>query len=354
MDNLDVIGEAIASGELTIDAIRALIQCAITRDSDFIKNTNASNHNLFCLTDDLPTINLLLEFGLDPNHAYKSSHGPILIPLLEAIQYFDFDIAMRLCQVTNPNVTNRYPGTAVFHLSDALVSALRRKSISTEQTHAEMRQLLSELVHNGHDINALDRMGCSVLLNPIQRNQSFLVRILLEAGAKVNITSWRYPEVIATKGSAEIVELLLQNGLDVNSIVMLIVDEYRRDKKDRMALNLLTVAIVYGNHETAKVLVDHGAKMDIDVTGEMTLWEMVTFPNKHPLLKNFKNADEEWQNNLKERMQLSQIMDAVETQRKMEALAASDLVREAAVPEAILRMIASPLTWNPKSFQWRL
>lgn len=121
------------------------------------------------------------------------------------------------------------------------------------------------LIDSGSDVNVRDASGSSVLMHVLrmpefvhaaqplnQQRRKSLVKLLIERGADVNTGDHRYTALAVaargrTKEDTEIVEMLLKSGADVNMPCL---------------AHSRTPLMLCGSVETARVLLEHGARVD--------------------------------------------------------------------------------------------
>ena len=118
----------------------------------------------------------------------------------------------------------------------------------------------------------------SLLLAAVKQNEIALVKYLLdECGANIN-DAGPCLSIAASNKCLEVVELLLNKGLDINSV-------------DHEQKSALFIACLYGDISLVAYLVENGANIDnADIVGNTPLMVSVKFPNICGYLLN-KGAD---------------------------------------------------------------
>ncbi len=137
------------------------------------------------------------------------------------------------------------------------------------------------LIKKGADINAQCDDGDTPLSSAILAANVEIVKLLLEKGAKIDPLRHKQrrvggggwdlavPQAVAFEGKAQILELLLQNGLDVN------------DQQDDDTYTLLHAAVWGKNVQIVQVLLKHGADVNRKMkTNGQTPWGY--FPQTDP------------------------------------------------------------------------
>lgn len=131
-------------------------------------------------------------------------------------------------------------------LDDRLLFAIDSENLS----------LLDSCLQHGADVNARDHFGATALILAVNKGNRALVEKLLDAGADVNLARSQYYKSTplmetAPKNDTVIAKLLLEKGASVEP----------RDSFGDTALNW---AAYYGHQPLAKLLLDHGARWDVD------------------------------------------------------------------------------------------
>ena len=99
------------------------------------------------------------------------------------------------------NAATNYGKTALFDAAD----------------HSESPKMVQTLIDLGADVRHKDSRGDSVLLYPVISGQTEIFKTLVKAGADFHEDRFLYEA--ALYGSAEIVEILLQLGADINTVI---------------------------------------------------------------------------------------------------------------------------------------
>ena len=165
--------------------------------------------------------------------------------------------------------------------------------------HDGASEIVRVLLNKGADISARDSAMVNALAAAADANDTATVRLLIEIGATVSTKDPSTGMALmsaAGHGNVEVVRLLLAKGADVNAVSPPEVSA--AVKKGPVALGLFTpllLASVYGGPETVQVLLDAGAKVNVqDVRGMTPLMLAVSSDRPDPrvvrLLLN-KGAD---------------------------------------------------------------
>jgi ankyrin repeat protein len=144
---------------------------------------------------------------------------------------------------------------------------------------------LKRLVKNGANPNSRDRLDQPMLLKAAYKGNAKIVKTLLSYGAEVDATGNEYQQtalsVASGEGHKRIVEILLAHGADANkkantgmSPLMLAVGHPEIaeillkhgadvDAEDDDGYTPLIYAAIEGNADTARILLDNGARVDL-------------------------------------------------------------------------------------------
>lgn len=342
-------------------SIRNLIKSAIADDEHFVANTaQYVSRHVYEYNYDLPLhdaaetghlclVNLLLEFGFDPDQGDRAS----CTPLYYAIVKQHYEVAMRLCNVMSncdkleiwwPKVLSResipkcndliskmiQKGYDIYYEGkrhngvDALTSAIRNGNV-------EMVRLLMKFIDKGRQGRNFNYLSSAAV-----DQQYEICQIIIDAGATKEMKGAAL--MCATeKEDIEMVSLLLKNEASVN--FQRINDGQSVSMKaisDGKCMTPLTMAFCHqnwdvlrrGHYEVAKNVVLHERHVDIDLSENESIWD---------LLRGMP---------LEKAQRLLKWMEKVHTERKIQGLLDSDLVKEANLPLSIVRLIASPLEWH--------
>ena len=110
----------------------------------------------------------------------------------------------------------------------------------------------------GMDVNAVNQRGQTALIRAAEYQRTDVVTLLLEKGADVEFIGERHQRTAlmeaAGSGNCVIIKQLSQKGADVNA-------------KDYESNTPLHLACMYGHVEAVRLLIDLGAKPDIQASG---------------------------------------------------------------------------------------
>lgn len=108
------------------------------------------------------------------------------------------------------------------------------------------------------NVNAVNQRGQTALIRAAEYQRTDVVNLLLEKGADVEFISGRYARTAmmeaAGAGNCVIIKQLAQKGADINA-------------KDYESNTPLHFACIYGHIEAVRLLIDLGAKPDIQASG---------------------------------------------------------------------------------------
>lgn len=333
-------------------------------------------------------VTLLLNSEFDANKVDANGAYPLHL----AIQCNNWSAAKILATVTTPNARD-----------ETAIITLCRKAI-----HIAMAEVLIELIKNGHDVNAVDQYkrnalfyaagtpefakcliehgidihqkdvsGRTALFNAVYANNLEVIQLLISAGSEVEIQDniGLTPLMIACRfGGISVVRRLLENGGNGDTQM----------ESDERVMCPLSLAIEHGNYNIARLVIEHGARIDVQLHHGKVIWDLFrsvlrqeneteeysqegSMYRKHwNLFQSRKQLhvpqfqddaasnsrfDDLWVSlkvDLKttEERELLAYMSEMERERKMKGMQQCELVRKLCVPDDVLSVIASPLTWH--------
>lgn len=138
---------------------------------------------------------------------------------------------------------------------------------------------VEEAINNGSNVNAVsakDNDGEAALIWVAKKGHAEVAEVLLKYGADVNIKSNHGTTALmwtARRGYEEVAEVLLKYGADVNV-------------KNNYASTALIWAAKYGNTEVAEILLEHGADINAKANNGWTALIRATMENHDDILKN--------------------------------------------------------------------
>lgn len=145
----------------------------------------------------------------------------------------------------------------------------------------DVETLLEMLELNPDTVNSKNASGHSPLILAAYNGQSEMVDVLIQNGADVNYTFSQGAAIhgAAFKGYLSIVALLVNNGASL-------------DEGDQNKTTPLIYATIFGHDEVAKYLFERGANPDyVDATGSSAL-DYAQSLNNEELLKLYKSQAE--------------------------------------------------------------
>ena len=200
-----------------------------------------------------------------------------------------------------------------------------------------------------------------------------MVKVLIIAGSEVDIQddSGLSPLMIACRfGGLSIVKLLLENGANINAMM------------DNQVMCPLSLAIEHGNYEIGRLLIENEARIDVLFEDSKVIWDLFSnitssddtqeykdegslyrkhwnlyhshehlhVPQYQPPTSPCSRFDDFWVSikvefKRNEERSLFEFMERTERERKLNALLCSELVGNLGIPNDVLHIIASPLSW---------
>src|SRR5258708_54720 len=144
-------------------------------------------------------------------------------------------------------------------------------SLLIAASHDGASEIVKLLLDRGADVSARGFMNTTALLSATYANDTAIVKLLLQKNVDVNakdVTGRTALMAAAGNGNVETTRMLLAKGADVNAVS---VAEGQQMKNGLLALGVntpLLLTVAYGGPEEVKMLLDAGAKVNVqDVRG---------------------------------------------------------------------------------------
>jgi len=260
-------------------------------------NRTSTPLHLASVTGSLDIVNLLIEYGADPNALDATQSSPLHLALVNE----NLDVVRLLIEhgadVNVPNDKKRTPLhlAAVSGSSDVIELLLQKNAaVNTRDDRTSTPLHLASVTGNSHivklligheaDLNALDATQSAPLHLALVNENFDIVRLLIEHGADVNVPDHKKLtplHLAAINGSSDVIviELLLQMKADVNSqddnkstplhlaadsgslqaVTLLLGREANANARDNKRSTPLHLASRRGSFNLVKLLLDGGA-----------------------------------------------------------------------------------------------
>lgn len=248
------------------DIVRLLLDNGASVNVDNNINTAATLFWSAAMVGNRDIVKLLLAKGEDIN--VRTGGGLSAIEL--GIDSERPDVIKLLMESgANPNAKRSYDGqTTLMHAMHPLSKSLRVNP-----------SVVSALADYHADVNAIDRMGVSVLEYAVLAGDPDVVRLLIERGASPNSSAHYGPIILlaASIGSIDIVKYLLDKGADVNA-----------KSTSYNAGDTALMASAYGGHyEVMKLLVNKGADVHSKDQRGHNILKQAAFGANSEIVKTF-------------------------------------------------------------------
>lgn len=129
--------------------------------------------------------------------------------------------------------------------------------------YVKSKEMLEVLLANGADVNFCSPLGDNLLMMVVDEQNLELVREILKNDVNLKVKNFLGDDVLYKAvmwGNNEILKLLIEKGADVNTV-------YRDKQTKREGDSILTVAVMRKNLEAVKLLVENGADVKYKVYG---------------------------------------------------------------------------------------
>lgn len=402
--NVDDLCDACSRGESS-NVISDLIQKmkkSKEKENDSICQTDSFGRTALhyaAMKGRTSVVHLLLTNNFDADQ--DDMHG--LYPLHLAIQCNNYDVAIELCSKTKPNLINYKKENAILILSkqryhpkmEKLLSELIKyeNDINLQDCRnctplfyaVDKPSFIKKLIENGANIHHKDGFGRNALFNAVYSTNTKVTKLLIESGSELEIKDdfCHTPLMLAACfGGIEIAELLINYGANINCTM----------QSNSWIMTPLSLAIRHENYDVAKLLVKNGADMDINVADNESIWdlfdqnydfkydeyvdddedndvemhgddmELINIPDDMDLeIYSMGEAAKLNSNHRGSRSFLSRVehklkskkrdlllkyMVKIQTERKVQNMINTKLVKNLQIPMDVLQMIASPLFWH--------
>jgi len=209
-----------------------------------------------CKNNDLQDVEYYLQHNADVNQVNHRGQTPLFIASLNN----NIEIIRLLLSVENIDVN------PVADLGFTPLSITRSVAI------------VHMLIEAGANINQRDHLGRTLLMNVSQRGRTEIVRILIEHGADISVSSGHKTAtyMACEHGHAEIVRLLLAAGADIN-------------QTNFRGKTLLRKASQYGYIDVVRVLLEAGANPNQVVNGETPIYTATRY-GRHNVVRMLLEA----------------------------------------------------------------
>ena len=219
--------------------------------------------------EDATIVTKLLTAGADPNAAHVSGESPLMaaartgrVQAVRALMAHGADVNAK--QTAHDQTAlmwaagNRHPGV-VQALIEAGADLEARSRVRVRRVYlpgrgASYRLSFEEHIERG-DVEEREQGGFTPLLFAAQQGDAESARLLLAAGADVNITApigWSALVVAAFKNQDDVARVLMDGGADPDA--------------DAAGFTALHAAVLRGNQDLVEALLAHGANPNVHIT----------------------------------------------------------------------------------------
>lgn len=378
-----------------------------TAINEILSDWSFQRHSGDHLTDNIPSPRLVAFMNQNGPQNSTGDHRDSVCLRLAIIEQ-KYDIALAFCQFNKARKSKsqgNHQDTAILLLSTnqaqvahpktiSLLQALLQSGHSVNTVDNQQRTALFFAVNNpeftrilieeGADVNHRDALGRNPLFHAIYANNTESASLLIAAGCDVNaIDDFDHsPLILASAyGTVQMVRLSAQSGADLNCKV----GEYA------FVVTPLSMAIKHENYDIAKILVIHGADLELNLVDDQMIWDLLTVTPEEdesegtgyyhedgsgdvqmqeigswnlsnlnmedtPIEQLFPAllSDQDGRTNQLSRGTVSRckkrdllkFMVKSQTERKMKGLKESELVCSLNIPTDLLHLIAVPLDWQ--------
>ena len=232
--------------------------------------------------DDLQTLRGLVKASTVNSKDQRES-----TPLMYAAAYGSVDAMKMLIDAgADVNAKNSFDATALMWCANdmAKVRLLIDKGANVNARSKQGRtplmiasagdgasQIVKLLIEKGADISVKDKSNSTALLEAVDANDNATIRLLIEKGADLNARNKSGDTALmiaSSYGNVEIMRTLLSKGADVNAVSAAVTDHVKNGAIALGNFTALGYCVPYGGREAVKILLDAGAKVNVqDVRG---------------------------------------------------------------------------------------
>ena len=267
----DRFGNTCLHNAVRNDCSKEVLQAIINHGADMnaINTMNSTALMEACRKRNAGAVNVLLNAGAKPNitdgfgntclheavrnHCSKEvlqaiiNHGADI----NAINEWNSTALKRACMNGNADAVNVLLNVEATHnITDGFGNTCLHDAV---RNHCS-KEVLQAIINHGADVNAINKMNNTALMEACQKRNADAVNVLLNAGAKPNITD-RFGNTclhnaVRNHCSKEVLQAIINHGADVNAI-------------NKMNNTALMEACQKRNADAVNVLLNAGAKPNI-------------------------------------------------------------------------------------------
>jgi len=183
----------------------------------------------------------------------RQSKKPLItaISIATALDYFT-----RKNSNLNTIINTKYPGFDIDNINAININKSGEILLIEIIKNNDIETLKLLLQHKNLDINAQDKDGWTALMESTARSNKEIVKILIDAGADVEVLNKHGSNALMMSDNLEIVQILIDAGADVNAT-------------DWLGFTALSRAIALGQELKVKALLNAGANVNrVDTFGK--------------------------------------------------------------------------------------